>query len=174
MWETPVSLTKHNQRPIHGNVMSKLTGPLDVSFINRTFFRDVDPPEINYGKCFIWAYIAFHLYEDVELWSFGNHAFVKYDGKFYDSERPNGEEDWSDLPATNWGKGCGCSICKNPAKKVSEVSFKSSKHWGGQAKRFHVTWEGLRMKVQRAIEDHESQMGNNLDGAGPALVHSTD
>jgi 3'-phosphoadenosine 5'-phosphosulfate sulfotransferase (PAPS reductase)/FAD synthetase len=153
--------------------MKKLAGPLDVDFINRTFWPEYqDVSVINEGECFIWAYIAYHLYEDVELWSFGNHAFVKYHGKFYDSERPNGEDEWEDLPATNFGKGCGCWSCTKPARKVTPNLFKDDKHWGKQTKRFNVTWGRLRELVRKVVEGHEGQVGNDFNWIGPALVQS--
>lgn len=82
-----------------------------------------DPAKINRGLCMRWAYMAFHMFEGVELWDYGSHAFIRYQGKFYDSERLQGVEDWKDLPACNFGYGCGCSKCKREAVQVDVSTF---------------------------------------------------
>jgi hypothetical protein len=134
--------------------MKKLDGPLDVGFINRTFFSEhTNVATINKGECFLWAYLAYRLYKNVELWDMGAHAFVrdKVTGKFYDSERPQGEEDWKDLPATNFGKGCGCHRCKQPARKF-RVARKFRYAWRGMAKLHHVRWKKLHQEIKEVIE----------------------
>lgn len=137
--------------------MKKLEGPLDVKFINKTFFPEYqDVSVINQGECFLWAYIAFHLYENLELWSMGAHAFVrsKLDKKFYDSERPKGEENWKDLPATNFGVGCGCNICSQGARK--HISIKKYQHtWRGMAKRHNTDWNLVDLKIKQVIEENQ-------------------
>jgi hypothetical protein len=131
--------------------MPRLNAPLDVHFINKTFFpNDVDVKAINRGRCWLWAYISFRLYQRVELWSFGSHAFVKFNGKFYDAERPLGEEDWRDLPACNFGRGCGCPRCVT-AEHVSPKLFKSPEYWGKSARSRHITWAEVREQVNRVI-----------------------
>lgn len=58
------------------------------------------PSDVNNGDCYYWAFVASQLYGGV-LCSvrcrFGSHAFVKIDNKYYDSESPNGVNDWRDL-----------------------------------------------------------------------------
>lgn len=134
--------------------MERLNVPLDVGFINRNFFpNDLDDLHyINEGRCFLWAYIAFQLYQGVQLWDFGTHAFVRYRGKFYDSERPLGEPDWRDLPATNFGKGCGCDRCKKPAARLTVNQFKDNKNWGKNAKNRNIKWADVRAQVQQVVE----------------------
>ena len=127
--------------------MPRLNGPLDVRFINQTFFPNDIPKEINTGRCFLWAYIAFRLYKRVELWSFNSHAFVRYEDKFYDSERPLGEDDWKDLPATNWG------AIHDPAIRVSPKQFKSEDEWAGPARQYKVVWKEVRAQVQKVVNE---------------------
>ncbi len=80
--------------------VKKLT-PFKPSLITKEFFPDYDDVSvINEGECFIWAYLAFLIFKDVEIWDVNCHAFVKYKGKFYDSEVLRGSPDWQDLPAT--------------------------------------------------------------------------
>ncbi len=136
--------------------MKKLEGPLDVKFINQNFFPEYkDVSVINQGECFLWAYIAFRLYKNVELWDMGAHAFVrnKLDGKFYDSERPQGELDWKDLPATNFGEGCGCLACSKPARSYkSTVKFRS--RWTGMVKKFGVKWPEVDAQIRKVLRKH--------------------
>ena len=133
--------------------MPRLNGPLDVHFINQTFFPNDDVKDINYGRCFLWAYTAFRLYKRVELWDFEIHAFVRYEGRFYDSERPLGELDWRDLPATNWGPAT-----YEPARRVSPKTYK--KRWAPSAEDFNVVWKDVRAQVQKVVEN-ESLVGRD-------------
>lgn len=126
----------------------KLSGPVDVEFINETFFPDYkDVSVINEGECFLWAYIVWCLYEGIELWDCGIHAFVRYNGKFYDSEKPQGEDDWKDLPACNFGCGLGF----REAERYHVVNFK--RDWEISAERFEIDWYEIRERVQRVIDE---------------------
>ncbi len=134
--------------------MKKLDRPLDVEFINKTFFPDYqDVSVINQGECFLWAYIAFKLYKNLELWDMGAHAFVrsKFDKKFYDSERPKGEKNWKDLPATNFGAGCGCPICQKPAKPYRTVT-RFKQRWTGMTMRHGVKWPEVDAKIKQVLQ----------------------
>jgi hypothetical protein len=136
--------------------MKRLDGPPNVEFINNKFFsHHTRASDINQGECFLWAYLAYRLYKNVELWDMGAHAFVrdKVTGKFYDSERPQGEEDWKELPATNWGQGCGCSRCQQPARKFN-VARKFRKAWIGMTKKHKVQWEAIDLKIKKVIEEY--------------------
>jgi hypothetical protein len=70
--------------------------------------------DINYGDCFRWAMLAYKLYGGQlisvtlmvenswegypgQLVSDGSHAFIKLDDKYYDSESPEGVNDWQEL-----------------------------------------------------------------------------
>jgi len=132
--------------------MKKLHGPLNVDFINKTFFKEYkDVAVINQGECFLWAYIAYRLYKNVELWDMECHAFVrdKVTGKFYDSERPLGEENWKDLPATNFG--IGPSYRQDTVHKFG-IARTFRYNWRDSAKRFRVNWKRLHQRIKRVIE----------------------
>jgi len=134
--------------------MPRLNGPLDVKFINQTFFPEyLDVSVINEGECFHWAYVAFRLYKGVKLWDLSTHAFVHYRGRFYDSERPIGEEDWRDLPACNFGAGS-----LHVARPLSPKTFKQA--WASPARRYKVVWKNVRAQVQKVVE-RESLLGNH-------------
>lgn len=135
--------------------MKRLNGSLDVKFINRTFFREYkDVSVINQGECFLWAYHAYRLYKNIELWHMDAHAFVrsKDTGLFYDSERPDGVENWEDLPATNFGQGCGCFKCQRPPRKF-KTAGKFRRSWTGCAERFNVKWDKVHAKIKRIIKE---------------------
>lgn len=123
--------------------MNKLPN-FKASFITETFFPDDEPSDINSGECFKWAYIAYSLFEDVELYDLPHHAFVKYKGKYYDAECPEGEENWKDLPACNWGLWFDTPTCHTPE------SFKYE--WRSQVRRFQTSWDRLDQVVQETLE----------------------
>jgi hypothetical protein len=131
--------------------MKKLS-PLNARFITETFFPQYkDKPQvINYGQCFQWAYIAFHLFEDVELWDTHTHAFIKYKGKFYDSERPDGVLNWRDLPQAD----CRCKYCSN-AVMHDECAFK--KEWRHASKTYGIKWIRLRKQVKQVLEQKSEE-----------------
>jgi hypothetical protein len=74
----------------------------DGRFITEYFFPHLSPMDINFGDCCNWAYIAYKVFHkcNIELWStvnYGGHAFIKMDGKFYDSESLNGVTFFTEL-----------------------------------------------------------------------------
>jgi hypothetical protein len=85
----------------------------------------------------------------------GSHAFVrsKKTGKFYDSERPKGVDDWKELPATNWGKGCGCGRCQQPARKF-KTAGKFRQSWIGMMKRFEVDYDKVNKQIFDLIQEY--------------------
>lgn len=56
---------------------------------------------INSGDCWIWALLAKKALKSASLCSaqcrYFAHAFVLYNGKYYDSESIHGQKDWFDL-----------------------------------------------------------------------------
>ena len=125
----------------------------DPELVTRSFPEEdlrKDPERINYGWCMRWAYIAYLMFEDVELCSMGSHAFIKYRGRFYDSERLEGVERWQDLPACNSGVGCGCKECKKGLYHHTENDFKQ--YWMGNCNTPDWPWyEQLAMETLNAI-----------------------
>ncbi len=86
------------------------------------------------------------------------HAFVrsKVTGKFYDSERPKGVDDWKDLPATNFGKGCGCFTCQEPAKKYHSAEIFCDM-WKEQQKRLGVNFKEIDQQIEKVLKSHGRQ-----------------
>jgi len=69
--------------------------------VTRESFKGTKPRRINQGWCYVWALLSKRRHPELELYSFrtyGAHAFVGYDGLFYDAQRPNGVRDWWSLP----------------------------------------------------------------------------
>lgn len=75
-------------------------GAITQAMMEDPWFDVQEPLEINEGDCFRWAYVAYLIYGGT-LVSFENkwlaHAFIKIDGKYYDSESPDGVNDWREL-----------------------------------------------------------------------------
>lgn len=74
---------------------------MHLHIINRVFklyYRLDSDAEINEGWCMRWAYTAYCLYGGT-LCAAGKdyHAFLKLDGKYYDSECLQGTSDWRNL-----------------------------------------------------------------------------
>ena len=132
--------------------MQRLNGPVDVKFINRTFFPDDIVEDINKGRCFLWAYLAFRLYKNTRLCDMGSHAFVysKDTKKFYDSERPLGEKSWKDLPATNFGVGCGCGRCTK-GRVTYKIPRKFRKSWKFMTEHHNVDWQKIHQQIKKVL-----------------------
>src|SRR4051812_16795567 len=111
------------------------------TLITREFFSSYrDVSIINDGECFIWAYSAYVIFGDVEVWYNNHHAFVKHRGRFYDSERLKGVSSWQDLPATKGG---------GPAARTTIVSFK--KAWAHNPMSFGTTWEKIESNARKVL-----------------------
>ena len=99
--------------------MRKLPGKIDGRLITKEFFPNAVGYEriINCGDCYRWAYIAYKLYEGVELWSNDSHAFPYQRGRFFDSESPQGEKSLEDLVCN---ESCGLGVDDSWAQGVDE------------------------------------------------------
>lgn len=56
------------------------------------------------GGCYDWAYLAYCLWANVELWTTDYHAWVKVGTKFYDSETFKGN---TNLKKLGCNRRCG-------------------------------------------------------------------
>ena len=122
---------------------NRLNSDLDANLITKLFFSNVlSPRDINNGDCFRWAYLAWCLYPDVELWTNPNHAWVKYQDKFYDSETPNGVDDWTDLPT--------CAMWNKEPRQVSVEQFKSVWRYSHRGRK-SPTWRVLDSQARRLL-----------------------
>lgn len=106
------------------------------SIIHPYFFpQHSHPMEINFGDCFKWAWIAFKLFKNVELWSNEIHAFFKYKDKFYDSECLDGIKSWRRLRTI-------VSLPYSQAIRMSPSDFLA--HWNTLNK---CDWNALEAKI---------------------------
>ena len=83
----------------------------------------------------------------------GSHAFVRssVNKLFYDAEIDNGVDDWRDLPATNFGQGCGKACCKHPAEHHHCIEqFKYL--WRGAAQWYDINWEKLDKHIKKKLK----------------------
>jgi hypothetical protein len=120
------------------------------SLITNNFFKHHKTPEtINEGECFIWAYLAHLVFKGVELWHAPTHAFVRYRGRFYDSQRLRGELNWRDLPAADWDE-------RDKAVRSSASVFKHE--WRGQPKEFDTSWAEIEAKARRLLRHAQASI----------------
>jgi hypothetical protein len=119
--------------------MDKLFGSIDGEMITHEFFLNCSEKEINCGDCMIWAYIAYHLYKNVKLWSNHAHAFVEQNGKFYDSESPQGIKRWQNLDCN--------SRCK--IVHAQELSLKDFKNFWAKS---NIDWKFWDKEIHKFMQ----------------------
>lgn len=117
--------------------------------ITKNFFQETKPEEINNGQCFVWAYLAHRIFRGTQLMSHDSHAFIKYNGRLYDSENLKGVLDFKKMRATNNGQGCGCSKCQKPPRRETIKKFKVT--WIGMKKRFNINFDELDKMAKEFI-----------------------
>ena len=126
--------------------MTMLVVPKKFSadFINRVFYpleySRATLQTINSGRCYDWAYYAYCLWNNVQLWSCDTHAWVHVGEKFYDSESPDGVRDYSQLGCNSrWG-------WEKEPKPMNIGTFKSmwSRIGSGRRKHWHLLAGDIR------------------------------
>ena|ERR1700723_1807 len=131
----------------------------DPGLITREFFPQhlSHPEDINHGQCFVWSYVGYKLFEDVELWDLQatwSHAFLYHRGtkKFYDSETLNGVKDWREFP---------CSVICLGGKDVKAGERKLSNFfydWHESKERHDISWRALDQKVEKLLRNADPYM----------------
>lgn len=83
--------------------MLRIPPKFDADFVSATFYcKEFNTGRLDYinqGRCYDWAYYAkrtFHV-SNIVLWSTYYHAYVEFEGKFFDSESPQGVKDFLKL-----------------------------------------------------------------------------
>ena len=70
--------------------MIRVPSHFNGAFISRHFFSDYlkhnNLRGINSGRCYDWAYLAYRMFADIQLWTTDFHAWVRYGRKYHDSE----------------------------------------------------------------------------------------
>lgn len=115
--------------------------------VTKVFFPHESIELINTGYCYDWAYIAYCLWKEVELWSNNIHAWIKVGNKFWDSESL-GEQDFNELPC----------LIRNPwwvedmvkANHISIEDFKDFWMKNGRLKYDH--WDRMVERIQKKSE----------------------
>lgn len=112
----------------------------DASFICKAFYpqewKDKRLSSINMGKCYDWAYKAFCLWLDVELWTTENHAWVKCGDLFFDSEALSGSPSVDRIPCN-----VRCGWDEVEPTPMDAESFKDFWNVYGGGRRHH--WNSL-------------------------------
>jgi len=74
--------------------MIKVPASFNGRFITRHLFRHYfnngNISEINRGRCYDWAYMAYRLFPNVSLWTTDYHAWVEAKDRHWDSETHKG------------------------------------------------------------------------------------
>ncbi len=131
-------------------MVKRLNGPVDVEFINETFFPEEKFIEtVNYGQCFLWAYIAYRIYNNAELHDVDCHAFIrcKASNKFYDCENPLGVDNWYSLTA------CKYAWSKYDTKKYHSTAGGFRKEWKESAESFDINWDEVNIKILKVLNE---------------------
>lgn len=143
-----VKFSKEALMPMRGIGISRhiLPSHFDVDFINKVFYpseyKNNCLGEINSGRCYDWAYLAYCLWENTKLWSSDIHAWIMYKGLFFDSESPHGVTSFNEL---NCNAIHGDLSQEDPCEMQAE-KFKN--HWNmyGGGRRFH--WNELELRIR--------------------------
>jgi hypothetical protein len=128
--------------------MRKLT-PFRPQVITWNFFPyDINSPEdINKGRCFVWAYLAFKVFKGVRLYRTSIHAFVKHGSRFYDSETPRGVKSSELLPIHKRHPTCIFSHEQLPA---AEFRFQFPNLSG-----LGLSWSELDQRAKELLRQHQ-------------------
>jgi hypothetical protein len=121
--------------------------------------------EVNYGDCYKWAWIAYKIFNDVELWSHESHAFIRYRRKFYDSETLNGIENWHRIRTI---KENAAHYRNVPAIKMSPIQY--VEYWNVLN---DCDWSGLNEKID-GVKNYlasERPLPGSWHGNFPAVVY---
>lgn len=134
--------------------MHKKLRRFDPALVTKEFFPEhINSPHlINHGRCFVWAYAAHKIFRGVEIWDVQgrwSHAFVynPKTKKFYDSERPEGVDDWQTLPAS---RECGQNLKAGP-RKMS----KFLRDWKETGRNHKVSWYHIDRQIRKVIKDEQ-------------------
>jgi len=121
-----------------------------ASFVTRTFYpyeyKHKCRDEINMGQCYDWAYIAYCLWANVELWTSDYHAWVKVGTKFYDSETFNGDPDLKKLGCNRrcgWGEVEPMQVSAHKFKVIWDTYGHPNHEWDLQVEK--ITKLGLNI-----------------------------
>lgn len=123
------------------------------TFISRHFFPDLFKVNalrvINTGACYDWAYLAYRLFEGVQLWTTDYHAWVRVGRKWHDSETCRaGVLNFMEL---------GCNYRNSPIpwegqppRSMEVDEFKDFWNHEGSGRRFH--WDNyLEPKLREVL-----------------------
>lgn len=125
--------------------MSKIS-KFQPELITQLYFPDdiVSPQQINYGRCFMWAYMGHETFRNTEIWCTAVHAFLKHRGLYFDSETLNGSANWKSLPANRRDLTRRQTPHHHPTKEFKTV-------WDRQPSRFNTSWHQMDVDVRQIL-----------------------
>ena len=115
------------------------------TFINRHFFPNYlkhgSLSLINQGRCYDWAYYAYRLF-NVQLWTTDYHAWVRWDGNYFDSETVKGVQNFMKLRC-NMRNAFPLPWDGQAPKRVDVQEFKTfwDEHGGGKRRHWDTVLE---------------------------------
>jgi hypothetical protein len=128
-------------------------------FVTRHFFpeflRHDNRRGINGGYCYDWAYLAYRMFEGVQLWTTDYHAWIRIGRKWHDSETNRfGVLNFMEL---------GCNYRNSPIpwesqppRSMDVEEFKTFWNREGSGHRFH--WDSmLEARLKRVLGKRFSQ-----------------
>lgn len=144
-----------------------LPGAFNAPFITQVFFPRCFKRGcydcVNYGKCYDWAFYAYCLFSEVQLWTNWSHAWVEVDGKFYDSRYHMGvtREEATDV-----------RFNRNDNRMVSVQELKEfwNEHGGGRRDHWDLMLQEIRDKGLSPIRDYRGACAMDKTEKVPSKV----
>ena len=95
-------------------------------FLEGEHLRKQRRRRINRGRCMIWAYRVYSRLPQAKIWlsDIGGHVFIKYRGRFYDSETDIGVTCWMRLPVfADFGfRGSSCDAKEVTPERLVDIT----------------------------------------------------
>lgn len=145
------------------------------NFISHHFFPEYRKylKGINGGRCYDWAYLAYRMFEGVELWTTDYHAWVRVinrdsGSRYFDSETKQGVSNFM-LLGCNRRNSYPIPWQAQPPVRMEVDSFK--KFWDEHGGGFKRHWESmLERKLKEVLGKRYSELTPIFAKPKPALV----
>lgn len=122
-----------------------LPASFSADFINRFFYPEEWArgylSRINSGRCYDWAYKAFCLWSDTDLWTTERHAWIKCGDLFFDSESPSGVQSFDRIPCNG---RAGWDEVEPTAMSSEAFQIHWNNNGGGRRNHWHELVETIK------------------------------
>jgi len=141
-------------------MITRVPSNFNAEFITRHLFRNYmkagNLSLINRGRCYDWAYYAYRLFPNIQLWTTDFHAWVEAKGKHWDSEAPHGVRDYLKLRC-NVLNSFPCPWDEQEPVKMEVDEFKDFWDHHGSGRRYH--WDNfLEFELQKVLGKRYREM----------------